>query len=83
MSIVANKGTDIFSTRVFNNIVANREKNGAPFFIYSRDGADGNSLLFSYLALGRFVRKSRKWHCYHQYSGKPRAVLEGRVELGS
>ena len=60
MNIVANEGRDIFSTCVFNNIVANREKNGAPFFICSRGGAEGNSLIFKYLALGRFVSESRK-----------------------
>jgi hypothetical protein len=31
MNIVANEGTDIFTTCVFNNIAANREKMGPPF----------------------------------------------------
>jgi hypothetical protein len=79
INIVANEGADIFSTCVFNNIVASREKNGAPFFICPRGTADGNSLIISELDLGRFVRESHKWHCYHQHSGKPRAVFEGRV----
>jgi hypothetical protein len=79
MNIVANEGTDIFSTCFFNNIVANREKNGAPFFICSRGGADGNSLIVSDLALGLFVGEYRKWLFSLQHSGKPRAVFEARA----